>query len=137
MPEYIEEDRGYVTPCHIWQGTTNDGGYGVTRANEHGSRGAHRVSYEEANGPVPVGLVLDHLCEQPPCIRPDHLEPVPERVNILRSNGTGAINARRTECVSGHPFDVTNTYVTPDGRRQCRTCRRTAQHNYTARRASV
>lgn len=34
------------------------------------------------------------------------------------------LNARKTECDSGHDFDLGNTYVAPDGKRSCRECRR-------------
>ncbi len=47
--------------------------------------GAHRAMYEQMVGPIPEGLVLDHLCKQPPCIRPEHLEPVTIAENTRRS----------------------------------------------------
>ncbi|RZU21729.1 hypothetical protein [Streptomyces sp. BK239] len=40
----------------------------------------------------------------------------------LRGTGPTARNARRTHCVRGHRFDAANTYVTPSGARNCRTC---------------
>lgn len=45
---------------------------------------AHRVSYELFVGPVPDGLVLDHLCGNRFCVRPDHLEAVTEVENGRR-----------------------------------------------------
>lgn len=82
----------------------------------------HQWCYEFLIGPVPDGLTLDHLCRVRSCVNPWHLDPVPHRVNILRGIGPAAINARKTQCVDGHPFTSDNTYVTPDGRRQCRIC---------------
>ena len=35
----------------------------------------HRYAYEWANGPIPDGLVIDHLCRVTACVNPDHLEP--------------------------------------------------------------
>lgn len=52
----------------------------------------HRVSYEEFVGPIPSGLDIDHLCRNPKCFRPDHLEPVTRAVNIQRGH-----DARRKE----------------------------------------
>lgn len=46
---------------------------------------AHRVYWERENGPVPSGLELDHLCRNPTCVRPDHLEAVTHAENIRRS----------------------------------------------------
>ena len=77
--------------CWIWTGTrTRDGGYGQIRlpglyAPLIGPmRLAHRVAYELLVGPIPAGLVLDHLCRNRRCVNPAHLEPVTQRVNIQR-----------------------------------------------------
>lgn len=77
---YVIEDRGYITPCWIWQGPKDHGGYGSA-----GSDGpAHRFFYERAKGKVPDGLEMDHLCRQHDCVNPDHLEPVTTAVNVQR-----------------------------------------------------
>ena len=55
--------------------------------------GAHRWSYQHHIGPVPEGLVLDHLCRVRHCVNPDHLEPVTSRENTLRGEGFAAVNA--------------------------------------------
>lgn len=44
--------------------------------------------YEQEVGPIPPGLHLDHLCRQPKCLRPDHLEPVTHAKNLQRGTGT-------------------------------------------------
>lgn len=75
------EDRGYESPCWIWLLKTNATGYGYT----HGNRLAHRFYYEEAKGPIPAGLQLDHLCRERLCVNPDHLEPVTPMENTRRS----------------------------------------------------
>jgi hypothetical protein len=83
--DYVEEDRGYMTPCWIWQ-LGFAGRYGV--ASVQGRQDyAHRVYYERYRGPIPTGLQIDHLCEVKACVNPDHLEPV-----------TGAENVRRSSC---------------------------------------
>jgi hypothetical protein len=86
---------------------------------------AHRLSYEHHVGPIPDGMVLDHLCRNKACIRPSHLDPVPQRTNIHRGASPTARNATATECIHGHPFDAENTYWRPDGKgRLCRACGR-------------
>lgn len=45
---------------------------------------AYRVVYELAVGPIPAGLVLDHLCRVIACVNPAHLEPVTHAENVRR-----------------------------------------------------
>lgn len=62
--------------------------------------------------------------------------PLTHRVNILRGVGTGAHNARKTQCVNGHPFDDTNTMRRGDGgHRRCRICWRAAGVKVNLRRS--
>lgn len=79
VPEPIEEDRGYRTPCLIYQGYIMRNGYGNS-----GGRLAHVDEWETVHGPVPEGCELDHLCRVRACVREDHLEPVTRLVNIER-----------------------------------------------------
>jgi HNH endonuclease len=84
---YIVEDRGYLGSCWIWQGGTQSQGYG--RMSVDGKLvPAHRHYYEATKGPVPIGLQLDHLCHEPSCVNPDHLEPVTSTENLRRSTRT-------------------------------------------------
>jgi hypothetical protein len=114
---------GTESGCWEWAGTRQSQGYGVF---VYGGlrRMAHRDAYEWQYGPIPHGLVLDHLCVNPPCVRPDHLEPVTDAENTLRGRGMGARNARKNACHHGHPFTPENTYI-HGGKRHCRECRRT------------
>lgn len=105
-------------------------GQGYLRLGRDGVM-AHRVFYEDAKGPIPDGLTLDHLCRNRACINPDHLEAVSNRVNVLRGDGSAARRARQTECVRGHALAGANLYVTALGFRQCVECKRqrTAEHH--------
>lgn len=71
------------TGCWLWTGSVSVKGYGITTISRRLTR-AHRVLYEMKYGPVPKGLELDHLCRQPCCVNPDHLEAVTHSVNVLR-----------------------------------------------------
>jgi hypothetical protein len=83
QPErYTVEDRGYRTPCWIWQGAKTSQGYGAIRIGRS-TVGAHRVYYERVHGPI-GRFPLDHLCRQPPCVNPDHVEPVTVVMNTRR-----------------------------------------------------
>jgi hypothetical protein len=57
--------------CTEWDGHRNKQGYGVTTNHKL----AHRQAWEDANGPIPPGVVIRHRCDNPPCIRLSHLEP--------------------------------------------------------------
>lgn len=90
---------------------------------------AHMVSYELFRTPVPGGLQLDHLCRNPGCVNPWHMEPVTLVENVLRSDGPAAVNARRTHCVNGHELNTENTW-TNGKRRVCRACVRERTRRY-------
>lgn len=69
------------TGCLEWQGGTTIWGYGCITINRK-SHMAHRVSYELAYGPIPIGLYVCHFCDNPPCILPEHLVLGTQRANI-------------------------------------------------------
>jgi hypothetical protein len=82
-PDYRIEDHGYETPCWMWQRRLDSNGYGRL-----GHRWAHVAMYQAAKGPIPAGLELDHLCRNPPCVNPDHLEAISHTENIRRGKAT-------------------------------------------------
>ena len=48
--------------------------------------------------------MIDHLCRNRSCVRPDHLQPVTQRENTLRGMSVGAIVRRTGKCLRGHPM---------------------------------
>lgn len=58
--------------CLVWSGPRNAGGYGLI-SRKAGSTLAHRYAYSAANGPIPEGMVVDHICRNRACVKADHL----------------------------------------------------------------
>lgn len=117
------------TGCWNWQLALSRDGYGILHVADRTVQ-AHRLSYLSIVGPVPRGLVLDHLCRNRRCANPDHLEPV-----TLLENARRGLYAQQTHCRSGHEFTAENTYYKSNGQRQCRPCNRESAARYRTRRA--
>lgn len=105
--------------CWIWTASKNGKGYGQIAVKPHRPALAHRIAWQLANGFVPDGMQLDHLCRNRACVNPDHLEVVDNRTNTLRGIGPTAINAAKKLCKRGH--SLADAYVSK-GMRYCRTC---------------
>lgn len=107
--------------CWLWTGAKKPTGYGNFWAKPQYWQ-AHRWAYVAAYGPIPDGLVLDHLCRRPSCVRPSHLEAVTHGDNTLRGDNCISRNAQKLYCSHGHLYTPENTVYERAGRR-CRECR--------------
>lgn len=114
--------------CWIWTACTNRQGYGELK-NAGGSKLAHRVSYQHFVGAIPLGYELHHICENPRCVRPDHLRAV-TRLEHARLGP----QATKTHCKRGHELSPDNLIA---GRpwRTCKRCHR--ERMATVRRGHV
>ena len=118
-----------MSDCIEHSTTADRNGYGVTNVNIGGryySIKAHRYAYELAKGPIPVGLSVLHICDNPRCINAEHLRVGTRADNQqdMKAKGRGNNQHRlKTHCKWGHEFNDVNTWYYPDGRgRQCKQC---------------
>ncbi len=125
---HIPHDEG----CWVWtacvigpRNTSRYGQFNVPSSNRWVGIPAHRWSYEFFTGKkIPIGLVMDHICKNQLCVRPDHLRVVTQRQNVLEnSNSITAINLQKTHCKNGHEFSGNNFNKTKRGR-VCRICQK-------------
>jgi hypothetical protein len=109
-----------MTPCIEWTKALNSKGYGVIWV---GSKlaSAHRVAWEQANGLIPDGMYVDHLCKNRACYNVEHLRLVTARQNTIENSDSVVAANLAKECCpkcSG-PF----TYRKRKGRLDSRYCR--------------
>lgn len=107
--------------CWDWVGTLSQG-YGRFYVGARRTVMAHRWSYERHVGPVPDGLVLDHLCRNTRCVNPAHLEAVTQRVNTLRGQTLPALNLAKTHCPKGHEYRTRKSDRSSGVARFCLVC---------------
>lgn len=121
-------DKVRFGECWIWEGKHLGsgkayGGFFVRKVQGKAVFAyAHRWAYEQWVSPIPRGTEIDHLCRETLCVRPEHLEAVTHRENVLRGESLSARRARVTHCPNGHEYTEGNTYISSKNQRHCRTC---------------
>lgn len=117
--------------CIEWPHYRNKDGYGEVGVQGIKKR-VHRVAYEVVYGEIPGGTEIDHGCRNRACFNPYCLEAVTHLENMQRSPLTNW-RKRLTHCKRNHEFSPENTYIFPDGRRCCKTCRAVSFAKYKAK----
>lgn len=114
QPERFWAKVEFTDTCWLWRASVSSNkGYG-----QFDWQPAHRWAYEFCVGPIPKGMMLDHLCRVRHCVNPSHLEPVSHMENVRR----GLKGVLRTHCREGHLLSGDNLMVTKRNERRCRIC---------------
>lgn len=119
----------YVSPsgeCLIWNGCRFSNGYGAFKISDR-TITAHRASYMLAHNldSFPSSFVLCHKCDNPLCVRPEHLSLGTQGENLRNMVSKGRHwNTQKTHCRYGHPYEGENLVIQKNGRRSCRRCAR-------------
>lgn len=116
--------QGLPDRCWLWTASTAQG-YGRFGHWDDPTRTqlAHRLAYQMIVSPVHKDLSIDHLCDTRACVNPEHMEVVPQVVNLLRGQTLPGLNLRKTHCPVGHELAGENLYLYR-GQRGCKACRR-------------
>lgn len=118
--------------CWLWTGCIKPNGYGsFCETNSHCTKprktwNAHRYSFTLAYGPIPARQQVCHRCDNPACVRPDHLSLGTQSDNLAdasRKGRTWRPSQTMTHCWRGHEFTPKNTHLYR-GSRHCRACAR-------------
>lgn len=115
------------TPCRIWRKIRNRRGRSTYPGRNWNGRtvAVHHWIWEQIHGPIPKGMLIMHLCDEPWCYRLDHLRLGTPAENVADRDAKGRYISHRatvTHCPAGHEYNETNTRVDRHGHRYCRVC---------------
>lgn len=105
LPANMQSKIVLAGECWNWTGALNSRGYGSVSSGKSTSKLAHRRAWEVANGEIPEGLTIDHLCRNKQCVNTAHMEVVSRAENSHRGN------AARTHCKRGHDLNNGDVHV--------------------------
>lgn len=127
--------------CWNWTGKKYRG-YGTFWAGGGSGSKPYRYAVIMSGRRIPKGFQVDHLCKNPSCVNPAHLEPVTPYENWLRSDAPSRIAFSADSCKNGHPRTPKNTGtygVSRSGNilKRCRVCAKLIRRRYVQRKKSL
>lgn len=135
LAAFLDKCQITETGCVEWTGARTFG-YGRFGVGGRQTMLAHRWAYARWVGPLRPGMEIDHLCHNPACVRPAHLEQVTPKVNQERIRPQHGLRLT-THCAHGHKRTPETTRVDPGGHRHCRVCDQACSDRRGMRRAIV
>lgn len=106
--------------CWLWTAAQSDG-YGLFWWQGK-LVAAHRLAFESMRGPIPPGCELDHICRRRHCVKPNHLQPVKHRENVIIGRNFTAVNSAKVCCPKGHAYTVVKRAAGRGTQRRCLIC---------------
>jgi HNH endonuclease len=131
LARFRERIRVMPSGCHEWTRGKLNTGYGVFYYMGR-LQTTHRLAWKLAYGEIPKGFDVHHTCRNKACVNLAHLQLVTEADHIRLDGLAAAVNAAKTHCPRGHPYDEANT-CRHNGKRYCRACARMKYHQKRAR----
>lgn len=129
----VRRDGQLVRERILKQQENSNGRYFVELNGDgkHRQRFVHRLVLEAFIGPCPEGMESCHWNDDPSDNRLSNLRwgTHSDNMNDRVRNGNDP-NASRIYCIHGHPFNQENTYITPEGKRQCKTCQKECKNRH-------
>ena len=123
--------------CWVWTRPTNNKSYGYISLRKRKVL-AHRLAYLVWIGPIPDGFCVLHRCDNPKCVRPDHLFVGTLKDNAVDMAQKGRVggNRNKTHCKRGHAFSGANLKFKRGGR-YCALCYADYQREFRRRKRVV
>jgi HNH endonuclease len=116
--------------CLIWVGCRTKKGYGHFMYRNRKLYAAHRLAWIWANGQIPNGMQIDHLCRNRSCVNPVHMELVTNKINQFRGQSVSGLSFWKIRCSEGHLLLGDNLYPWQKNRRTCRICHNARETRY-------
>lgn len=130
LQERIDKFSCYTGDCIVWVGNLTTKNYPRITINGK-SMFVHRINYKLHYGHLDNTLQLDHLCRNPCCINPGHLEPVTQSINMKRAYKASP-RPKPFTCRKGHKYTEVTT-LWHNGARECKICINERQREYRRR----